>query len=115
MCAWQRLSAWTSGDRDSGRRPRISRPEITAPRRQCVPSDHEPDLRSIAEVEVVAQGAQFALLGIDLVQPAGIGVCRVQHLGRRFGPVGQKCAQNVLRDFEADAVGEGVVMPCCDC
>jgi hypothetical protein len=42
------------------------------------------------------QGAQFALLGLDLGQAAGIGVCSVQRLDRGFGPVGEKCAQNVL-------------------
>ena len=34
---------------------------------------------------------------------AGIGDCSVQRLGRRLEPVGEKRAQHVLRDFEADA------------
>ncbi len=54
----------------------------------------------------MARGAQFVLLGLDLGQTAGIGVCYVQRLGRRFGPVGQKCAQHIVGDFEADAMGE---------
>jgi hypothetical protein len=54
----------------------------------------------------MAQGAQFTLLGLDLGQPAGIGVCNIQRLGRRFGPVGEKCAQHVLRDFQAQASGQ---------
>jgi hypothetical protein len=53
-----------------------------------------------------AEVLQFALLGLDLNQATGIGVCSVQGLGRRFGPVGEKCAQNVLGDFEAQALGE---------
>ena len=69
-------------------------------------SDHGVDLRGIARVEVVTQGAQFTLLGFDLGQAGGIGVYSIQRLGRRFGPVGQKCAQNVLGDFVTDAVGE---------
>jgi len=100
----QRRWGFTAG---SGRQPRGSRQGIKPPGQLRVLGDHGLDLRRIAGVEVVAKGAQFALLGLDLGHAGGIGVCSVQRLGRRFGPVGEKCAQNVLRDFEADALGEG--------
>lgn len=94
------------GGAGSGLGAQRSRGCIKPPGQRCVLGDHGLDLRSIAWVEVMAQGAQFALLGLDLGQPAGIGVCSVELRCRRFGTVGQKCAQNVLRDFQAQASGQ---------
>lgn len=56
--------------------------------------DHGLDFRQVAGVQVSAEVSQFALLGLDLGQPAGIGVYSVKRRCRRFGPVGEQCAQN---------------------
>ena len=64
-------------------------------------------LAAIRQQPGVQLYSSTALLGLDLGQVGGIGVYGVQRLGRRFGPVRDQRAQNVLRDFEADAVGEG--------
>ena len=40
------------------------------------------------------------------IEVVGIGICSIPRLGRRFCPVGEKHAQNILGDFKADAVGE---------
>lgn len=80
----------------SGREPRSSRQAIKPPGQRRVLGGHGLDLRGVAGFEVVAQGAQFALLGLNLGQAAGIGVCSLQRLGRRVEPGGEKCAQYVL-------------------
>jgi hypothetical protein len=99
----RRLKGYAAG---SGHGPRSSRGCIKPPGQRRVLGDHGLDLRSVAGVEVVAEGAEFALLGLDLGQPAGIGVCSVQRPRSRLRPVSEKCAQNVLGDFRADSVGE---------
>lgn len=52
-------------------------------------------------------GSAICTARLCLSHAGGIGVCSVQRLYRSLGPVGPKCAQNFLRNFNADAVGEG--------
>jgi hypothetical protein len=71
----QRRWGFTAG---SGRRPRSSRQGIKPPGQRRALGEYGVDLHRVAGVEVVAQGAQFALLGFDLGLAGGIGVCSVE-------------------------------------
>jgi hypothetical protein len=82
---------------------------LPAPHAQAtntVLGDYGLDLRGIVRVQIVTQDTQFELLDLDLGQAGGVGVCSVERRCRRFGPVGEKCTQNVLGDFQAQASGE---------